>query len=89
LVFRDRVSLYSPGCPGAHFVDQAGLGAAFLTFEFKGDALTFFFIQGYVGCAVVIFSLYSVDEYSLQTFSMIFIIKECLALIKVFSDLLR
>ena len=24
LVFRDRVFLYSPGCPGAHFVDQAG-----------------------------------------------------------------
>jgi hypothetical protein len=24
-VFRDRVSLYSPGCPGAHFVYQAGL----------------------------------------------------------------
>jgi hypothetical protein len=24
-VFRDRVSLCSPGCPGAHFVDQAGL----------------------------------------------------------------
>jgi hypothetical protein len=23
--FRDKVSLYSPGCPGAHFVDQAGL----------------------------------------------------------------
>jgi hypothetical protein len=23
--FRDRVSLYSPGCPGAHSVDQAGL----------------------------------------------------------------
>jgi hypothetical protein len=22
-VFRDRVSLYSPGCPGPHFVDQA------------------------------------------------------------------
>ena len=21
----DRVSLYSPGCPGTHFVDQAGL----------------------------------------------------------------
>jgi hypothetical protein len=21
--FRDRVSLYSPGCPGTHFVDQA------------------------------------------------------------------
>jgi hypothetical protein len=23
--FRDRVSLYGPGCPGTHFVDQAGL----------------------------------------------------------------
>ena len=25
VVFQDRVSLYSPGCPGTHFVDQAGL----------------------------------------------------------------
>ena len=25
LVFRDRASLYSPGCPGTHSVDQAGL----------------------------------------------------------------
>jgi hypothetical protein len=25
LVFPDRVSLYSPGCPGTHFVEQAGL----------------------------------------------------------------
>jgi hypothetical protein len=24
-VFRDRVSLNIPGCPGTHFVDQAGL----------------------------------------------------------------
>jgi hypothetical protein len=24
-VFQDRVCLYSPGCPGTHFVDQAGL----------------------------------------------------------------
>jgi hypothetical protein len=23
--FQDRVSLYSPGCPGTHYVDQAGL----------------------------------------------------------------
>jgi hypothetical protein len=23
--FQDRASLYSPGCPGTHFVDQAGL----------------------------------------------------------------
>jgi hypothetical protein len=26
MFFQDRVSLYSPGCPGTHFVDQAGLG---------------------------------------------------------------
>ena len=25
LFFRDRLSLYSPACPGTHFVDQAGL----------------------------------------------------------------
>jgi hypothetical protein len=25
LVFRDRVSLYSAGCPGIHSVDEAGL----------------------------------------------------------------
>jgi hypothetical protein len=25
MVFRDRVSLYSPSCPGTHSVDQAGL----------------------------------------------------------------
>jgi hypothetical protein len=25
LVFQDRVSLYCPGCPGTHSVDQAGL----------------------------------------------------------------
>jgi hypothetical protein len=25
LFFRDRFSLYSPGCPGTHSVDQAGL----------------------------------------------------------------
>jgi hypothetical protein len=27
LVFQDRVSLYSPGCPGTHFVDQSGLNS--------------------------------------------------------------
>jgi hypothetical protein len=29
LVFPDRVSLYSPGCPGTHFVDQASLTPGF------------------------------------------------------------
>ena len=27
VVFRDSVSLYSPGCPGTHFVDQADLSS--------------------------------------------------------------
>ena len=31
LFFRDRVSLYSPGGPGTHFVDQAGLELRNLT----------------------------------------------------------
>jgi hypothetical protein len=29
-IFPDRVSLYSPGCPGTHFVDQAGLELRYL-----------------------------------------------------------
>jgi hypothetical protein len=29
-VFRGRVSLDSPGCPGTHFVDQAGLEPRYL-----------------------------------------------------------
>jgi hypothetical protein len=29
LFFRDRVFLYSPGCPGTHSVDQAGLEIIF------------------------------------------------------------
>jgi hypothetical protein len=29
-VFPDRVSLYSPGCPGTHSADQAGLELRYL-----------------------------------------------------------
>jgi hypothetical protein len=29
-LFQDRVSLYSPGCPGTHSVDQAGLELRYL-----------------------------------------------------------
>ncbi|EDL11054.1 mCG147361 [Mus musculus] len=32
LIFRDRVSLYIPGCSGTHFVDQAEAGRS-LKFE--------------------------------------------------------
>jgi hypothetical protein len=35
LFFQDRVSLCSPGCPGTHSVDQAGLeGFGFLRQDF-------------------------------------------------------
>jgi hypothetical protein len=59
LVFRDRVSLYSPGCPGTHCVDQSGLelrnppASAFLVLGLKACATTaqllvLFFIWGTV-----------------------------------------
>jgi hypothetical protein len=55
---RDSVSLYSPGCPGTHFVDQAGLelrnppASASQVLGLKacattpGDVSTFFFKKG-------------------------------------------
>jgi hypothetical protein len=36
-VFWDRVSLCSPGCPGTHFVDQAGLELRNLPASASGD----------------------------------------------------
>jgi hypothetical protein len=30
LIFRDRVSVCSPGCPGAHSIDQPGLEVRYL-----------------------------------------------------------
>jgi hypothetical protein len=44
--FQDKVSLCSPGCPGTHFVDQAGLelrnlpASAFQVLELKACAAT-------------------------------------------------
>jgi hypothetical protein len=47
LVFQDRVSLYSSGCPGTHFVDQAGLELRNPFFFF----LSFFFFSFFeTGC---------------------------------------
>jgi hypothetical protein len=37
LVFRDRVPLCSPGCPGTHSVDQAGLELRNLPASACGD----------------------------------------------------
>jgi hypothetical protein len=40
----DRVSLYSPGCPGTHFVDQAGL-------ELRNPAASASQVLGLKACA--------------------------------------
>jgi hypothetical protein len=44
LVFRDRVSLCSPGCPGTHFVDQAGL-------ELRNPTASASWVLGLKACA--------------------------------------
>jgi hypothetical protein len=44
LVFRDRVSLNSLGCPGTHFVDQAGL-------ELRNPPASAFQVLGLKACA--------------------------------------
>jgi hypothetical protein len=43
LVFRDRVSLYNPGCPRTHFVDQAGL-------KFRNLPVSAFQVLGLKAC---------------------------------------
>jgi hypothetical protein len=43
-VFRDRVSLCSPGCPGTHSVDQAGL-------ELRNPPASAFQVLGLKACA--------------------------------------
>jgi hypothetical protein len=45
-VFRDRVSLYSPGCPGTHFVDQAG-------FELRNPPASASLVLGLKVCATM------------------------------------
>jgi hypothetical protein len=46
LFFWDRVSLYSPGCPGTHFVDQAGL-------EFRNPPASASRVLGLKACATI------------------------------------
>jgi hypothetical protein len=55
-VFRNRVSLYSPGCPGTHFVDQAGL-------ELRNPPASASQVLGLKACATTP-SLYYVLKYS-------------------------
>jgi hypothetical protein len=44
--FQDRVSLYSPGCPGTHFVDQAGL-------ELRNPPASASWVLGLKACAIM------------------------------------
>jgi hypothetical protein len=44
--FQDRVSLCSPGCPGTHFVDQAGL-------ELRNPPASAFQVLGLKACATI------------------------------------
>jgi hypothetical protein len=44
VVFQDRVSLCSPGCPGTHSVDQAG-------FELRNPPASAFLVLGLKACA--------------------------------------
>jgi hypothetical protein len=46
-VFQDRVSLYSPGCPGTHFVDQAGL-------ELRNPTASASRVLGIKACATIL-----------------------------------
>jgi hypothetical protein len=46
-VFRDRVSLCSPGCPGTHSVDQAGL-------ELKNPPASASQVLGLKACATML-----------------------------------
>jgi hypothetical protein len=57
IFFRDRVSLYSPGCPETHFVDQAGLelrnppASASQVLGLKACATTARHCQGFFNCS--------------------------------------
>jgi hypothetical protein len=46
VLFRDRVSLYSPGCPGTHSVDQAGL-------ELRNPPASASQVLGLKACAII------------------------------------
>jgi hypothetical protein len=46
LIFRDRVSLCSPGCPGTHSVDQAGL-------ELRGPPVSASWVLGLKACTTM------------------------------------
>jgi hypothetical protein len=54
LVFRDRVSLGSPGCPGTHSVDQAGL-------ELRNPPASASYVLGLKACTTTTRRVLSLD----------------------------
>jgi hypothetical protein len=54
-VFQDRVSLYSSGCPGTHFVDQAGL-------ELRNPPASASQVLGLKACATTHLTLNHISE---------------------------
>jgi hypothetical protein len=62
LVFRDRVSLYSPGCPGTHFVDQAGL-------ELRNPPASASQVLGLKACVTTAGSMWTINMPNIQYIS--------------------
>jgi hypothetical protein len=77
LVFRDRVSLYSPGYPGTHFVDQAG-------FELRNPPVSASQVLGSKACATTP-GLESSPYYILKFVSHVSLISVCLLLSLVYT----
>jgi hypothetical protein len=61
--FRDRVSMFSSGCPGTHFVDQAG-------FELRNPPASASRVLGLKACATTPGSLMIFFFFTLLTMSM-------------------
>jgi hypothetical protein len=57
---RDRIFLYSPGCPGTHFVDQAGL-------EFRNPSASVSQVLGLKACAAAATTTTQQQFYSLMS----------------------
>jgi hypothetical protein len=57
--FPDRVSLYSPGCPGTHSVDQAGL-------ELRNPPASASQVLGLKVCATMPDCLFVLGQYSIK-----------------------
>jgi hypothetical protein len=66
LIFQDRDSLYSPGCPGTHSVDQVGL-------ELRNPPVSAFQVLGLKACATTFPSFYD-GYYMIFMFTVFFFI---------------